>query len=156
MPKTKFQDLIFSFIMIIIMVYGMIFYNALTETSTITNTIFLECLKRLPLVAVIVFIIEHFFISKLSKSLTFKVLDPKNTNSFFITILMSSLTVMFMCPIMIFITSLLFNYQGLNNIILNFLTSTIHNFSMAICYQLFYAGPLTRLIFRTIFKSKLS
>ena len=48
MPKTKFQDLIFSFIMIIIMVYGMIFYNALTETSTITNTIFLECLKRLP------------------------------------------------------------------------------------------------------------
>lgn len=28
------------------------------------------------------------------------------------------------------------------------------NFPMAICYQMFYCGPLVRLIFRTIFREK--
>lgn len=28
------------------------------------------------------------------------------------------------------------------------------NFPMAICYQMFYCGPLVRLIFRAIFREK--
>lgn len=44
MPKTKFQNVIFTIIMATIMVYGMIVYNVALNTGGVTNQTFLLAL----------------------------------------------------------------------------------------------------------------
>ena len=38
----------------------------------------------------------------------------------------------------------------------HWLTKLVQNFPFALCAQVFYVGPLVRLIFRTIFKKQLA
>ena len=53
-----------------------------------------------------------------------------------------------MCPVMSLIATVLFNKPDF----CTWVQTWARNFPMAICYQLFYCGPLVRLIFRTIFR----
>lgn len=155
MPKTVFQDVVFTLIMVIIMVYGMVFYNVCLAMGAVTNAAFLEALKELPLTGLIAFVLEFVLVGRLMKFIAFRTIDPSKTQPFFITLLISCLTIAFMCPLMSFIESLIHNYNGAENIIVNWLKTMGFNFPMAIVWQLFYCGPLVRLIFRTIFKKQL-
>lgn len=154
MPKTKFQDFIFTIIMVIVMVYAMVCYNIAFDKG-VGNDIFLLALHELPIMGVIGFLIEFFAVGKLAQKITFKHFDPKSTNPFLITVMISSVTVAFMCPLMSFIASLLFSFQDTAHIIPNFCRIYVRNFPMALCWQLFYAGPFVRFIFRLIFKKQL-
>ena len=69
--------------------------------------------------------------------------------------MISSVTVAIMCPLMSLIASLLFNFTGVSDIVPNFLQICVRNFPMALCWQLFYAGPLVRAVFRFLFKKQL-
>lgn len=153
MPKTKFQDVVFTAIMVIFMVYAMVCYNVSLSMGGMSNKIFLIALGELPIMGVIAFIVEFLFVGKVTKIITFKNLNPRETNPLFITLLISSLTVAFMCPIMSFIATILFNYNGMSNLVAVWLKTTVLNFPMALCWQLFYAGPAVRFIFRKIFKN---
>ena len=107
MPKTKFQDFIFTIIMVIVMVYAMVCYNIAFDKG-VGNDIFLLALHELPIMGVIGFLLEFFAVGKVAQKITFKHFDPKSTNPFLITVMISSVTVAFMCPLMSFIASLLF------------------------------------------------
>ena len=139
MPKTKFQDFIFTIIMVIVMVYAMVCYNIAFDKGGMSSDIFLLALHELPIMGAVGFVLEFFAVGKLSQKVTFKHFDPKNTNPFVITVMISSVTVAFMCP----------------HIVPNFLQICVRNFPMALFWQLFYAGPLVRFIFRLIFKKQL-
>ena len=56
MPKNKVQDAVFTAIMAIIMVYGMIVYNAALNTGGVSGETFLLALHELPIMAPIAFI----------------------------------------------------------------------------------------------------
>lgn len=99
MPKTKFQDFIYTIIMVIVMVYAMVCYNVSINIGGMSNKIFLIALKELPIMVPIAFILEFFIVGKLSKKITFKLLDPKKDNQVLITILISSIIVAIMCPL---------------------------------------------------------
>lgn len=120
MPKTKFQDFVYTIIMVVIMVYAMVCYNVSINIGGMSNKIFLIAQKELPIMVPIAFILEFFVVGKLSKKITFKLLDPKKDNQVLITILISSIIVAIMCPLMSFIGSLLFNYNGISNLIANY------------------------------------
>ena len=152
MPKTKFQDFIYTIIMVIVMVYAMVFYNIISMEGP-SNNAFLMALKELPIMGVIAFILEFFLIGKVAQKLALKIISPKEDKPIFMTIAISCIIVSFMCPIMSLIGSLLFNYNGIENIIINWLSLAIKNFPMALFWQLFYAGPFVRLIFKHIFKN---
>ena len=154
MPKTKFQDFIFTIIMVIVMVYAMVCYNIAFDKG-MGNDIFLLAFKELPIMGAVAFLLEFFAVGKLTQKITFKLFDPKSTNPFVITLVISSVTVAFMCPLMSFIASLLFGFQDTTHIIPNFCRICVRNFPMALCWQIFYAGPFTRFIFRLIFKKQL-
>ena len=49
MPKTKFQNVVFTIIMACIMVYGMIVYNVALNTGGVTNETFLMALHEMPI-----------------------------------------------------------------------------------------------------------
>lgn len=103
----------------------------------------------------IAFLIEFLFVGKITKAITFKIINPKKTQPIFITLTISSLIVCFMCPLMSFVATILFNFNGIENLISTWLIIFVRNFPMALCYQIFYAGPFVRLLFRTIFKKQL-
>ena len=67
MPKNKFQDFIFTLIMVIVMVYAMVCYNISTNMGGLSNEVFLMALQELPLMGVIAFILEFFLIGNTMK-----------------------------------------------------------------------------------------
>lgn len=76
MPKTKFQEFIFTIIMVIVMVYAMSCYNGALANGELTNEVFINSLKELPIRGTIAFILEFFFVGKISKKIAFKLVDP--------------------------------------------------------------------------------
>lgn len=155
MPKTKFQDVVFTIIMVLVMVYAMVCYNIAFDKGGMSNDIFLIALHELPIMCVVAFLLEFLFVGKLAQKITFKHFNPQSTNPFVITVMISSVTVAFMCPLMSFIASLLFSFTGSGDIAPNFLKICVRNFPMAFCWQLFYAGPFVRFVFRLLFKKQL-
>ena len=156
MPETKFQDFIYTLIMAFLMVYVMVCYNISIHTGGLSNFVFIEAFKELPFMWIVAIILEFFLIGKVAHKLTFKVLNPKKTPSIFISYGISIVIVTFMCPIMSLIATIFINKPSLEIFISSWLQSMVLSFPMAMCFQLFYAGPIVRFIFNLIFKNKLS
>ena len=102
MPKTKFQDLVYTIIMVIVMVYAMICYNIAIGIGGMNNNVFLMAFGELPIMGIIAFLLEFLFIGKITQKIAFKILNPKETQPIFIILTISSLIVCFMCPLMSF------------------------------------------------------
>lgn len=79
--KTKFQDFIFTIIMVIVMVYAMVCYNIAFDKG-VGNDIFLLALHELPIMGVIGFLLEFLPWVSWLKKLPFKHFDTKSTNPF--------------------------------------------------------------------------
>ena len=156
MPKTKFQDVIFTIMMIIVMVYAMICYNISVSMGGLSNIVFLEALKELPIDGAIAFVVEFFIVGKVAKKIALKLVDPKKTAPIIVTVLISAITVAFMCPIMSFAGTLLFNFSGVENIISTWFQTAILNLPIAFFWQILYAGPIVRFLFRKIFSRQLA
>ncbi len=156
MPETKFQDFVYTLIMAFLMVYVMVCYNISIHTGGLSNFVFIEAFKELPFMWIVAIILEFFLIGKIAHKLTFKVLDPKKTPSIIISYGISIVIVSFMCPIMSLIATIFINKPSLDIFISSWLQSMVLSFPMAMCFQLFYAGPFVRFIFNLILKNKLS
>lgn len=153
MPKTKFQEVIFGIIMVCVMVYGMICYNLALPAGKLEPYMFLEAAKTLPLVGLIAFLVEFFFVEKLATKCALRMTNPETEHPFHFILAMAAATISMMCPIMSFITMLIYHNPGMSPELLSvWLTTAAKNFPMALCLQIFFAGPLVRLIFRTIFE----
>ena len=66
MPKNKFQEVIFTLIMVFFMVYAMICYNISLNTGSMTNSVFLDAFHELVIMGPIAFILDFFIVSKLA------------------------------------------------------------------------------------------
>ncbi len=150
MPKNKFQDAVFTAIMALIMVYGMIVYNVALNTGGVTGTTFLLALHELPIMAPIAFLLEFFIVGKIARKLAFTVMRPDDRPAF-ITYAISICICCIMCPVMSLIATILFKDTKTFG---TFIQTWGMNFPMAMLYQMFYCGPLVRLIFRGIFREK--
>lgn len=149
MPKNKFQDVIFTIIMATIMVYGMVVYNVARNTGEVSGFTFFAALHELPVMVPIAFVLEFFVVGKIARTLAFSVMKPTDRPQF-ITYAISICICCIMCPVMSLIATILFKEPSFGTWVKTFAL----NFPMAICWQMFYCGPLVRLIFRTIFVRK--
>ena len=107
-------------------------------------------LHELPIMVPIAFVLEFFVVSKLATALAFTVVKPDDRPQI-ITYAISICICCIMCPIMSLVATLLFKE---NKSFGTWIQTWAMNFPMALLYQLFYCGPLVRLIFRTIFRVK--
>lgn len=148
MPKNKVQDAIFTIIMATIMVYGMVVYNVALNIGGVSSKTFLLALKELPIMVPIAFVLEFFIVGKLANILAFKVVTPQDRPQI-ITYAISICICCIMCPIMSLIATFLFKTPSFGT----WIKTWALNFPMAMFYQMFYCGPLVRLIFRTIFRN---
>lgn len=149
MPQTKFQDFIFTVIMATIMVYGMVVYNVALNTGGVTGQTFLSATHELPIMVPIAFVLEFFVVGKIARMLAFTVMRPTDRPQF-ITYAISICICCIMCPTMSLVATILFKEPSFGT----WIETWGMNFPMAICYQMFYCGPLVRLIYRCIFPPK--
>lgn len=145
MPKTKLQNIIFTLIMAFVMVYAMVCYNIALDKGGMTNEIFLLAFYEIPIMWPVACILEYFVVEKLSWKLAFRMVSPGD-KPIFITLAISSMIVCLMCPVMSFIATCLFMHPG-SQIIALWMQKTVQNFPMALCWQIFFAGPGVRNVF---------
>ena len=107
MPKTLLQNIVFTIIMALLMVYGMICYNVALNTNGVTNATFVMALHELPIMMPIAAILEFFIVEKLATKLAFTVVRPTDRPQI-ITYAISTMIVCLMCPTMSLIATLLF------------------------------------------------
>ena len=98
MPKNKFQEVIFTIIMVFVMVYAMICYNIVLNTGTMTNETFLLAFHELTFMGPIAFILDFFIIGGLAKKIAFGIVDMRRDNPFHLVLAISAVSVAFMCP----------------------------------------------------------
>lgn len=153
MPKTKLQTVIFTLMMSLVMVYAMICFNVALNIGGMTNQVFTMAFHELFIMWPAAFILEFFFVDKLSHMLAFRLINPAEEKPVVITLAISSMIVCIMCPVMSLIATLLFRNAG-SNFFAVWLEITAANFPMALFSQIFYIGPFVRLLFRLIFKQK--
>ena len=142
MPKNKFQDVIFTIIMVFVMVYTMICYNIALNVGGMNNQVFL-----------IAFILDFFLIGPFAKKKAFSIVNLERDNNFHLVIAISVVSIIGMCPLMSLAATLLFKNAGTQFVSVWFQTTAI-NFPMAFFWQLCFAGPLVRKIFALLFPEK--
>lgn len=76
MPKTKFQNVVFTAIMAICMVYGMIVYNVALNTGGVHAETFVLALHELYIMAPVAFVLEFFVVDGLAHKLAFTFMRP--------------------------------------------------------------------------------
>ena len=151
MPQTKVQNIVYTVIMAIIMVYGMIVYNVALNTGGVTNATFVMALHEMPIMVPIAIVLEFFVVEKLATRLAFTVVRPTDRPQV-ITYAISTMIVCIMCPTMSLIATLLFKEPSFGT----WVQTWGCNMPMALIWQLLFVGPLTRLIFRNIFRGQLN
>ena len=62
MPKTKFQEIIFTILMVFVMVYMMICYNIALNIGSMNNSVFLSALHEFVIMAPVAFVLDLFFV----------------------------------------------------------------------------------------------
>lgn len=153
MPNTKLQDVVFTIMMVIVMVYAMVVYNISIDKGGVTNEVFVLAFGELILMGIVGFILEMLVAGPLAKKLAFQLVTPGKDKMIYIILAISSMTVCLMCPMMSLVATVLF--KGFNSQLLaNWIQTTVLNFPMALCWQIFFAGPFVRLLFRHMFLEK--
>ena len=153
MPKNKFQEVIFTIIMVFFMVYAMICYNISLNIGGMSNEVFLSAFHELIIMGPIAFILDFFLVGPIAKKKAFMIVNPQKDNPFMIVLAISVLSIIGMCPLMSLAATILFKNAG-SQFVAVWLQTTAMNFPMAFFWQLIYAGPIVRFIFRHIFPER--
>ena len=93
---------------------------------------------------------EFFVVEKLATKLAFTVVRPTDRPQV-ITYAISLMIICIMCPCMSLAATLLFKKPSFGT----WIQTWGMNMPMALIWQMFYCGPLVRLIFRTLFRKQL-
>ena len=153
LPQNKFQDVIFTIFMAFVMVYAMICYNIALNVGGLQNFVFLAAFKEIVIMWPIAVVLELLFVGKLAQKLAFRFVTPGQDPMIMIVLAISMMSVCLMCPLMSLAATILFKDAG-SEFVAVWLQTTVFNFPMALCWQIFFAGPLVRNVFGFIMKVK--
>lgn len=149
MPRTRLESAIFTAITAWFMVYIMTLYNTVMTMGTFTNSTFLTALKGMWLEYIIIFLCAYFISGHIAKYFAFHVVQQDDR---LIAIIFA--IQVFTVVSQVALASILGVYHGYgfsSQFVPDYLTTYCKNFIMALPAQLFIAGPIARLIFRSIF-----
>ncbi len=164
MPKNRVQGIVFGILMSITMAYGMEVFNVAWKMgyptmaggfSNMTNEVFLDALIEASYMWLFVFIFSNLWGNRLGGQLADRLVDHEKDNAFLCTLVRSGCTVLVMCPTMSLVASILFNVILAGNPISQlpaiWVGTVLKNFPMALLWNIFAAGPVTRLVFGRCF-----
>ena len=151
MPKTKFQEFIFTLITSGSIIFIMGVYNVAIHTGGLQATTFSHALHSFPLEWFIGFLCAFFIASKTSKYFAFRVAKPTD-RPIFIILCIQTFTVCTMVPLMSLLGTI--ESSGItSNLIFIWLQTICLNFIIAYPLQILVVGPFCRFVFRHLFVS---
>ena len=146
LPQNKFQDVVFTIFMAFVMVYAMICYNIALNVGGMQNFIFIAAFKEMLIMWPIAIVLELLFVGRLAQKLAFRFVTPGKDPMIMMILAISSMSVCLMCPLMSLVATILFKDAG-SEFVSVWLQTTVMNLPMALCWQIFFAGPLVRNVF---------
>ena len=153
MPTSRLQRIIFAFLSVLISVHGFVFYNLAIEMGGMSNQVFIASRHVLPVEFIVAILLEILIVGPLAEKITFSKVNPVKAPPYIVTTAMICTTVLFMCPMMSFIATML--YHGFDTeFIAQWLQKMVLNFPFAFFSELFFIQPFVRLIFGALFKEK--
>lgn len=155
MPKTKFQSVIFTLMMVFCMVFCMTVYTIALKMGGLSYQVFSLAIREMWLEYLIVFFLIFFIITGLAQKLAFRILTPGIDRPIFIILAIQCFTVCLIVPTITLIATFLHN-GATANWFTQWLQLAVLCFPMALCLQIFFVGPFVRLLFRRIFKKQLA
>lgn len=153
LPQSKLQDVFFTAFMAFVMVYAMICYNISLSVGGLQNFVFFAAFNEVIIMWPIAVVLELLFVGKLAQKLAFRFVTPGQDPMIMIVLAISMMSVCLMCPLMSLAATILFKDAG-SEFVAVWLQTTVFNFPMALCWQIFFAGPLVRNVFGFIMKVK--
>ena len=111
MPKTLFQNIVFTLMMSFLMVYAMICYNISLNTGGMSNSVFLAAFHELIIMWPVAFLLEFLFVDKAAHALAFRFVKPDD-RPIIITLAISTMIICIMCPCMSLVATILFKHAG--------------------------------------------
>ncbi|MCH4083432.1 MAG: hypothetical protein LKF00_03580 [Olsenella sp.] len=164
MPKNRAQGIIFGILMSVTMAYGMEVYNVAWKMgiptmpggfSNMTNVVFWDVLLEAAYMWLFVFLFSNLWGTRGGAALAEKIVDPERDSAFVQGTARSCCTVLIMCPTMSLVASILFNVvlggMPVAQLPAIWVGTLIKNFPMALLWNLFAAGPVSRLVFAKFF-----
>ena len=165
MGKTRGEKIVFGILMSVTMAIGMEVCNVAIKMgyntmpgglSNMANQVFPDALVEAATMWIFVFLFSNLWGNRLGHALAAKVIRPEQDNPFFITLMISSCTVLVMCPTMSMVAAILFNVILAGNPVSQlpaiWVGTVLKNFPMALLWNLFAAGPFSRLVYKKIFR----
>ncbi len=132
--------------MAFVMVYAMICYNIALNVGGMQNFVFLAAFKEMLIMWPIAIALELLFVGKLAQKLAFRFVTPGKDPMIMMILAISAMSVCLMCPLMSLVATILFKNAG-KELVAVWIQTTVINFPMALCWQIFFAGPLVRNVF---------
>ena len=155
MPKTKFQSVVFTAIMVFCMVYCMTVYTISLELGALSRQVFALAIREKWVEYVVVFALIFFVITNNARRLAFRIVTPGKDNPIFIVLAIQCFTVCQIVPVITLFAA--FFHGGFTaDWFPRWIQLAALCFPAALCLQLFFVGPLVRLIFRTLFRRQLA
>lgn len=155
MPKTKFQSVMFTALMVFCMVYCMTVYTISLKFGALTYPVFSLALKEMWLEYIVVFCLIFFVITHTAKAFAFKTIQPDKAQPIFTILSIQCLTVCQIVPVITLFATLVHN--GLtSDWFCQWIQLAVTCFPMALYLQIFFVGPFVRFIFRHIFARQLA
>lgn len=151
LPQSRLQDVFFTAFMAFVMVYAMICYNISLSIGGLKNFVFLAAFNEIIIMWPIAVALELIFVGKLAQKLAFRFVTPGKDSKIMIILSISAMSVCLMCPLMSLAATIIFKHAG-EGFVSVWLQTTAINFPMALCWQIFFAGPFVRNIFGLIMK----
>ena len=152
MPKTRFQNIVFTAVMAFVMVYAMICYNISLNIGGMTNQVFIMAFGELKIMWPVAFVLELLVVDKLAHILAMRIVTPGVDKPIFIVLAISAMIVCIMCPSMSLIATFLFKNTAESGFVGVWFQTIAMNFPMAFFWQIFFAGPFVRFLFRAVFE----
>lgn len=165
MPETRTERIVFGVLMSMTMAFGMEVYNIACKMgfntmpggfSNMTNEVFPAALLEAAYMWIFVFLFSNLWGNRIGHALAERIIRPGQDNPFFTTLMISSCTVLIMCPTMSMVAAILFNIilggAPMSQLPAIWVGTVLKNFPMALLWNLFAAGPVTRLLFRLLFR----
>jgi len=149
--------------MSVTMAYGMEVFNVavkegFTPATVMPASVFRDALYEASFMCLFVFLFSNLWGNRIGQALAKRIVMEEKDNPFFIIVVTSSCTVLVMCPTMSLVASLLFTiFPGRapsSQLPAVWAGTILKNFPMALLWNLFAAGPLSRLVLKTICKRK--
>lgn len=149
MPRTKFQSVIFTLMMVFCMVYSMTVYTISVNSGSLTCSVFGAAIREMWAEYAVVFCLVFFAVTHAALYLAKRIDDGSHP-----TFMMLSIPFFTVCLVVPSITLFaVFFHNGFTpDWFVQWVTLAVRCFPMALCLQIAFIGPFVRLCFRTIFR----